>query len=122
MEVGEKMALEVLKDVKEIGGYEVAHVEFLAKEEDFRKHIIVNHGTNFIGFKIQNGPIKEVGVNGAQIEVLIEAAKLLIERHNELFPCIENVKAVEGLKDALAAIIMRKAKRLERGVEGEAKV
>lgn len=112
------MALEVLKDVKEIGGFEVAHIELLAKEEDFRKHVVVNHGTNFIGFRIQNGPIKEAGVNGCQIETLIQASLLLIEKHNTLYPCYENVRAIDSLKDALGFLAERKAKREARGVEG----
>lgn len=116
------MALEVLKDVKEIGGFEVAHIELLAKEEDFRRHVVVNHGTNFIGFRIQNGPIKEVGVNGCQIETLIQASLLLIEKHNTLYPCYENVKTMDALRDALAAQAMRTSKREARGVEGESKV
>lgn len=116
------MALETLKDVKEIGGFEAAHVELLATEEDLRKYVIVNHGMNFIGFWLQKGPIKEVGITGCQVETLIDAAKLIIEGFNKKYPCIENVTAILKLDSALDALAARKKNREARGVEGQDKL
>lgn len=115
------MALEVLKDVKEIGGFELAQFNeaLEALIEDFDKNIIINHATNTISFTLQNGPVKEVGVTGCQIQTLIEASLLLIEKHNEKYPCYENVLTINALKDAIAAQKLRTAKREARGVEGK---
>jgi len=119
------MALEVLKDVKEIGGFEVGDSTDWQTSGDYswaNKKIIVNRDANTIAFVLQKGPIKEVGVNGCQIETMISASLLLIERHNCLYPCYENVTTMDALKDALAAQAMRTSKREARGVEGESKV
>ena len=119
------MALEVLKDVKEIGGFEVGDATDWVARGDYSwstKKVCVNRNTNAITFVLQDGPIKEVGVNGCQIETMISASLLLIERHNSLYPCYENVKTMDALRDALAAQAMRTSKREARGVEGESKV
>jgi hypothetical protein len=120
------MCLETLKDVEEIGGFEVGRVSkdnyFEVNRESLGKYIIVNKDTNCIAFTLQNGPIKEVGVNGAQVETLIEAAKLIIEGLNKNFPCIENATAILKLDAALDALAARKKSREERGVEGASKL
>lgn len=75
-----------------------------------------------ISFRIQNGPIKEVGVNGCQVDTMIEAAKLIIEELNKKFPCDENDMIVSKLEAALDWSAKRKANREARGVEGLNKV
>ena len=115
------MALEVLKDIKEIGGFEVGHVicPLSVTEYAITRPVVINHHKNFIGFKIQNGPIKEVGVNGVQVDTLIEAAKMIIEGFQKNFPCRENSVAITKLDEALLWLLKRKLDREKRGVEGK---
>ncbi len=67
----------------------------------------------------QNGPIKEVGVNGVMNEDLIA---ILISRMKGFqsgdFACVANSHALSHLKNALGALQARTAQREERGVEG----
>jgi len=83
------MALETLKGVEKIGGFEIGHAEKAWEDEDGNsgmedianfnnKFITANHSTNHIGFRIQDGPIKKNGVNGCDISTIIEAAKLML--------------------------------------------
>lgn len=116
------MALETLKDIEQIGGFKVGVVAPVtspgARSAAFAKYILVNHETNTIAFEIQNGPIKENGVNGCQVDTMIEAARLIIHGLNEKFPCEDNEYAISHLNGALAALRQRKADRELRGVEG----
>lgn len=70
---------------------------------------------------IQNGPIKENGVNGCQIDALIETALLMLSRLNEKFPCLENKNAMSCLGSALRFLDKRRIEREKRGVKGESK-
>lgn len=110
------MALETLKGIKEIGGFEVGDCDL--EEERANQFIHIVHSTNAIAFKIQKGPIKEFGVNGCQVDTLIEAAKLIIEGLNKQFPCRENSCAITKLDEALLWLHKRKMDREKRGVEG----
>ena len=126
------MALETLKDVKEIGEFEVGFPVSPVNEHDFegyetwkislRKFVIINYSTNTIAFKIQKGPIEEVGVNGCQVDTIIEAAKMIIEGLNKQFPCQENYNAISRLEDALMWSMKRKLDREKRNVEGKSEV
>lgn len=134
------MALETLKGVSKIGDFDVVVMDDLREkhpekfnesgamdykwfEADVRPHnfVYVRHDVNSISFTIQNGPIKEVGVNGCQVDTLIEAAKLIIEELNKKFPCRENSCAVTKLDEALHWLEARKRNREKRGVEGLSK-
>ena len=134
------MALETLQGVTEIGGFKVANMADLAKnnpefyEESgqmnwkwFEKNIRPTHfvmvrpDVNSITFTLQNGPIKEVGVNGCQVDTMIEAAKLIVEELNKKFPCDENDMVISKLEAALDWSAKRKANREARGVEGLSK-
>jgi len=114
------MALDTLKDVKEIDGFEVDEIpcETAAHVGGFVK---VCHGSNTISFRIQNGPIKEVGVNGCQVDTVVEAAATIIKGLNKKFPCRENSIAITKLEEAIMWMKKRKADREARGVEGENK-
>ena len=115
------MALETLKGVKEIGGFEVTHVErsLIPPEEIDLPYILIREGNEHsIAFTLQKGPIKEVGVNGCQIDTIIETAKLIIEGLNAKFPCEENEKAIFHLTETIGWLAHRTANRTERGVEG----
>ena len=131
------MALETLKGVKRIGGFglvvmDTLRDQFPAKfnesgamdykwfEADIRPHnfVYVRNDKNSLSFTIQNGPIKENGVNGCQVDTIIEAAKLIIEGLNKNFACRENAMAITKLDEALMWLELRKRQRIERGVEG----
>jgi len=114
------MALETLKEIAEIDGFKV---EEIPCDEPAHKggFIKVCHGSNTISFRIQDGPIKENGVNGCQVDTMVNAAALIIEGLDKKFPCQENQRALACLADALNALKARKVNREGRGVEGENK-
>lgn len=129
------MALETLKGVEKIDGFGVIDLDTARLDsaffdadakfdwEKFDKHrenfpISICHSQNMISFKIQKGPIKEVGVNGCQVDTIIAAVLRIIEGLNEKFPCAENGKAMEHLAKALEALNDRKNNRIARNVEG----
>lgn len=125
------MALETLKYVDSIGGFRV--LKYRPKDEngnidwslfdEMRKEqpIYVDDETNMISFRLQNGPIKEVGVNGCQVDTMIHASYLIIQKLNEKFPCDYNRKCLIGLKTALNQLENRKIDREKRNVEGHNK-
>jgi len=119
------MALETLKDVKEIDGFKVAlilsgnqWIEHLKTDH----YIDIDHFHNAIRFKIQDGPIKENGVNGCQVDTIIQAAFTIIEGLNDKFPCEENRRCLNNLGLALIELKDRKKNRESRGVEGSNKL
>lgn len=71
-----------------------------------------------VTFQIQDGPIKEVGVNGCQVDDVISWVRDRIEGFNKLFPCRENALVITKLDEALLWLLKRKMDREERGVEG----
>ena len=128
------MALETLNNVLEIGGFKVAVMDNLKKdkpelfrkdgsmhyevfEKEFRPNfpVQIRHDKNSISFTIQNGPVKENGVNGCQVDTLIHAAKIIIEGLNEKFPCRENACAITKLDEAIQWLEHRK-KKIENNV------
>jgi hypothetical protein len=67
----------------------------------------------------QNGPIKEVGVNGVTHEALLA---ILIDRLRSFqagpYACLENRTALDHLLGALSDLQSRIRKRIARNVEG----
>jgi len=135
-----QMALETLVGVNELGGFKVVVMDDLRKQypEKFNESgamdykwfeseirpanfVYVRHDKNSLSFTLQNGPIKEVGVNGCQVDTIIEAAKAIIEGLNAKFPCRENAMVITKLDEALMWSGKRKADREKRGVEGTSK-
>ena len=131
------MALETLKGVKEISGFKVVDIDAIKEEkpEMFRpdgsmiyhifdteirpfNFIYVRHDVNSISFNLQNGTVKENGVNGCQVDTIIEAAKLILEGLNKNIPCRENAVAITKLDEALMWLEKRKKDREKRNVEG----
>jgi len=121
------MALETLKNVKEIGGFKVYHngLPAMPPERAQNDFISVNHKRNSIEFKIQNGAIKENGVNGCQVDTIIETAKTIIEGLDINFPSPYNKLAMINLNTALKSLQARKTDRVNHrvsfvicGVEG----
>lgn len=134
------MALETLRDVTHIGDFalvdmgklkdeypdkfnESGAMDYKWFEKDIRPNhfIYVRHDVNSLSFTIQNGPIKEVGINGVQVDHIIETAKMIIEGLNKKFPCRENSSAITKLDEALHWLDHRKKNREKRGVEGQSK-
>ena len=67
----------------------------------------------------QNGPIKEVGVNGISNEALLAIVRDRLEGfQGGPFACLGNQYAIESVKWAMEALSRRTRKRVERGVEG----
>ena len=70
----------------------------------------------------QNGPVQEQGVNGAQVEYLLQAARERLEFLNASadgkFASQYNAGALAALRQAEEMLNMRTAERQERGVEG----
>jgi len=131
------MALETLKGIERVGGFKVVAMDDLREqfpdkfnesgsmdykwfEKDIRPNhfIYVRHDVNSISFTIQNGPVKEAGVNGCQVDTMIAVAKHMVEAFNDKFPCKENEEVVTKLGEALKALDSRRKDREERGVEG----
>jgi hypothetical protein len=116
------MALETLKQDEKIGGFGTLmndeHGKQMFPVTPGDTFIVIDHGRNTITFKIQNGPIKENGINGCQVDTIIAAAAKIIEGLDKRFPCEENKKALAGLGMALAALEDRRLNREKRGVEG----
>jgi len=118
------MALETLKELETIGGFKIVRKkpdnmpweEFDKTRDEYP--INITERLNTISFKIQNGPVKENGVNGCQVDTLIHAAKHIIEKLNENFPSSYNLEAIGNLNKALASLQKRKEDRENRGVEG----
>jgi len=134
------MALETLKGVDQIGGFDVVVMDDLQKkhpskfnesgamdykwfENEIRpkNFVYVRNDVNSISFTIQKGPIKENGVNGCQVDTIIETAKIMIENLNKNFPCRENAIVITKLEEALMWSKKRKEDRVKRGVEGYSK-
>ena len=92
-------------------------------EETIRPNsfIYVRNDKNSLSFTLQNGPIKEVGVNGCQVVDVIETAKHIIEELNKKFPCRENAMTITKLDEALMWQEKRTKDRERRGVEGLSK-
>lgn len=85
------------------------------------EHIYFREGTQGGGHLeciLQDGPIKEVGVNGCQIDDIIEWAKARIEFFNSKFPCRENSMIITKLDEALLWSMKRRVDREKRQVEG----
>lgn len=131
------MALETLKDVKKLGTFDVIVMDKLREqfpekfnesgamdyswfEKDIRpkNFIYVRNDVNSLSFTLQNGPIKEVGVNGCQVNEVIEAAKKILEGLNSKVPCRENSMAITKLDECLMWLEKRTKDREARGVEG----
>jgi hypothetical protein len=118
------MALKTLQNVDEIGGFSILHINGdninmrVPIEDILANHIMVNHITNTISFRVQDGPIGEQGINGCQIDTIIESAKIIIEGLNKEFPCRENSIVITKLDEALMWLKKRKEDREKREVEG----
>ena len=69
----------------------------------------------------QDGPIKDVGVNGIQNEHLLAILINRLAYLNNVFRCEENEAALQNLKNALDHLEARTRNRMARNVEGSFK-
>lgn len=135
------MALETLKGINEINGFKVVVMDELREkypekfnesgamdwkwfEKDIRPNafIYVRNDKNSVSFTLQNQPIKECGVNGCQVDELIETAKIILAGLNAKFPCRENSLAITHLDEALHWLTHRRNDREKRNVEGKSQL
>lgn len=131
------MALETMKGVEKLGEFNVIDMDELRDKYpekfndkggmDYRwfeseirpkNFVYVRHDVNSIAFTIQNGPVKEKGVNGCQVDTLIAAALRIITGLNSKFPDPKNESAMLHLSYALSDLEDRRLARENRGVEG----
>lgn len=80
------------------------------------KHLTVDGST--LTFTIQDGPRKQFGINGCQVDVLGEAFLRIIEDFDKQFPCAENKAAVANVRSALGWLDKRTKRRSNQGIEG----
>lgn len=82
-------------------------------------HIIVDGHT--VSFRIQDGPIGDVGVNGVQVTDMLEYVKEVYKSLNHAFPCRENSITITKIEEAIHWQDARTKDRENRGVEGQDK-
>ena len=79
----------------------------------------ITPGDEFGRVLFQNGPVKEVGVNGCHQEDLLA---IVIDRlecfQRGEFACYENRMALQKAQESLQWLEHRTSKRVQRGVEG----
>lgn len=129
--------IETLKGIRKIDDFDVVVMDDLRErfpekfnesgamdwawfEKDIRPNhfIYVRHDKNSLSFTLQNGPIKEAGVNGCQVDTIMYAALEILHGLHAKFPCVENERAISSLADAIKHLADRRANREARGVEG----
>lgn len=131
------MALNTLKNVEKIGQFAVINMDKLREknpekfnesggmdykwfEKEIRPNnfIYIRHDVNSISFTLQNGPVKENGINGCQVDEIIRTAKMMIEGLQMQVPCRENAIVLTKLDEALLWLNERTRNRESRQVEG----
>ena len=133
------MALETLRNLANIDSFDVVHMDDLRKqvptlfppelkgqmgyqafERDIRpyKYVYIRHDKNSITFNLQKGPIKEIGVNGCQVDTKIVAALKIIQAWNEARAEKENDECLHYLACALNALEKRRIRRTNEDIEG----
>jgi hypothetical protein len=94
--------------------------EFGTPELKLFQNFFFQLGEDSYLFKLQNGPISEAGVNGCQIDVVLEWCRKQIDNFNKCFPCRESSLAITKIDEALHWLAARTHNRIARGVEGKA--
>ena len=139
------MALETLRNLKVVSNHPILNLVFrkamydevnpsgerqdgvdFSKEsfEDYINRLKVNHfivvddDTNTISFKIQQGPIKEKGLNGCQLTDLVVVANHMVTELSKNHPCAENDLTTMYWEKGLQAQADRTKDRETRNVEG----
>lgn len=82
------------------------------------KFIQTDPDKNTITFTLQEGPVKEKGLDGCQVDHMIWAVATILRKFNSQFPCRENSCAITHLDEAMMWLEKRTKDRTDRGVEG----
>jgi hypothetical protein len=85
------------------------------KDAAERKMVPMDYAQQII---FQEGPLKEVGVNGAQVDDVLAVCLEKLQGFNTNFACTENTYAIQHLKETLFWLRERRENREKRGVEG----
>lgn len=97
--------------------YDVTGFDTTHNPSNVREGYVASFDRSIVLF--QNGPIKEVGVNGVTHEALLA---VLIDRLRSFqegpYACDDNADALRAMKQALHILQKRTMKRIARGVEG----
>ncbi len=89
---------------------------------DWKGQGYINLDNNVISFTIQDGPIKEVGVNGIQVTDMLSYLRQVYQSLNSDFPCLENEITIKNIECGIETQLLRTKNRQARGVEGYNKV
>lgn len=82
-------------------------------------HYQVHAGGRIQHIHFQDGPIKEVGVNGLTIESLLAICMDRLDGFQATkHACAENKDAIKSIAAALSALHIRTERRIEAGIEG----
>ena len=83
-------------------------------------YYVISHPANGVYAEVmfQNGPVKEVGVNGLTNEALLELVLHRLRILNTNFPCRENSLAITNIEQGVMWLEQRTKDRVKRNVEG----
>lgn len=109
------MALDTLKGITHIGGEKVDRVNWRHEKSD---RIQINDDHNSLTVKLQDGPIKENGVNGCQVDVLFYLLRGIFTEFQRNYPCPENAKILAHLGSSIMLLEERTRRRTKAGTEG----
>lgn len=105
--------MKVLKEAREcMSGDMQKYITLLNASMESGDHI------HAVVFDIQDGTIKENGINGLQVTDIVKYCLNLYELLNDNCPCDENERTIDALKLAIAWQDHRTVNRQRRGVEG----
>ncbi|MBC1331117.1 hypothetical protein [Listeria booriae] len=74
--------------------------------------------SKYVQVKWQNGVISENGVNGAQVNDVLEVTLKRLQALNSIYPCRENSITITKIEEAIMWQNKRTKDRIKRGVEG----
>jgi hypothetical protein len=97
--------LDLIRDIKEFSGFRVG--EYIAEEDDIRRFIAINPFTNAITFQMQKGSVKDVGLNGCNLNAVISFCRQVLEVMNAQKPHEMNQRAIYNLTQAYIALEIR---------------
>lgn len=83
-------------------------------------YYVISHPANGVYSEVlfQNGPVKEVGVNGLTNEALLALVLHRLRILNTNFPCRENSLAITNIEQGVMWLEQRTKDRVKRNVEG----
>lgn len=88
------------------------------QEQPFRNYPPININGNSVTFRVQDGPLSDVGFNGIQVTDMLEFVKDVYVSMNKDHPCRENSLTITKIEEALHWQKARTEDRVARNVEG----